>query len=150
MINTIKVIIYIIMYTYSIAITSSLGDDGITAQLLHCFKSYLIGLLRRIYYTPKLYIFQELLQKRCLEWQIKFLLRSSRSVSSFARPGRKQWRLLCNLHLISRHPATASPQGEAFMAPVYTRRMTMEETAERRGKSTTFREGKAAYKAKRQ
>ncbi|MBQ2284507.1 MAG: hypothetical protein II244_02435, partial [Clostridia bacterium] len=37
MINTIKVMIYIIMYTYSIAITSFQGDDGITAQLLHCF-----------------------------------------------------------------------------------------------------------------
>ena len=33
MINTIKVIIYIIMYTYSIATTSFQGDDGITAQL---------------------------------------------------------------------------------------------------------------------
>ena len=29
------------MYSLSIAVTSFLGDDGITAQLLHCFKSYL-------------------------------------------------------------------------------------------------------------
>ena len=42
MINTIKVIIYIIMYTYSIATTSFQGDDSITAQLLHCFQSYLL------------------------------------------------------------------------------------------------------------
>jgi len=47
MISTIKVIIYIIMYTYSIAITSFQGDDGITAQLLHCFQSYLyVGFLQ--------------------------------------------------------------------------------------------------------
>ena len=42
MINTIKVIIYIIMYTYSIATTSFRGDDGITAQLLRSFRSYLL------------------------------------------------------------------------------------------------------------
>lgn len=36
-----RIIIKQIMYSLSIAITSFLGDDGITAQLLHCFKSYL-------------------------------------------------------------------------------------------------------------
>ena len=51
MISTVKVIIYIIMYTYSIATTSFLGDDGITAQLLHCFNlAFSIGLTRHCYY----------------------------------------------------------------------------------------------------
>lgn len=36
-----RIIIKQIMYSLSIAVTSFLGDDGITAQLLHCFKSYL-------------------------------------------------------------------------------------------------------------
>ena len=36
-----RIIINEIMYSLSIAITSFLGDDGITAQLLHCFPSYL-------------------------------------------------------------------------------------------------------------
>jgi len=30
------------MYSLPIAITSLLGDDGITAQFLHCFQSYLL------------------------------------------------------------------------------------------------------------
>ena len=36
-----RTIIKQIMYSKSIAITSFHGDDGITAQQLHCFKSYL-------------------------------------------------------------------------------------------------------------
>ena len=34
---------YIIMYTNSIAITSFRGDDGITAQFLHCSQPCLAG-----------------------------------------------------------------------------------------------------------
>ena len=37
-----RIIINEIMYSLSIAITSFQGDDGITAQLLHCFQSYLL------------------------------------------------------------------------------------------------------------
>lgn len=33
-----RTIIKQIMYSLSIAVTSFLGDDGITAQLLHCFQ----------------------------------------------------------------------------------------------------------------
>ena len=43
---------YIIMYTNSIAITSFRGDDGITAQLLHCFQTCPAGITSgRAYYT---------------------------------------------------------------------------------------------------
>ena len=35
-----RIIINVIMYSLSIAITSFTRDDGITAQLLHCFWSY--------------------------------------------------------------------------------------------------------------
>ncbi len=45
MINTIKVITYIIMYTYSIATTSFQGDDSITAQLLRLLRSYLANII---------------------------------------------------------------------------------------------------------
>lgn len=53
-----RTIIKQIMYSLSIAVTSFLGDDGITAQLLHCFKSYLIGLLRLRHYILFTYTFQ--------------------------------------------------------------------------------------------
>ena len=36
-----RIIINEIMYSFSIATTSFRGDDSITAQLLHCFQSYL-------------------------------------------------------------------------------------------------------------
>ena len=43
---------YIIMYTNSIAITSFRGDDGITAQFLHCFQTCPTGITSgRLYYT---------------------------------------------------------------------------------------------------
>ena len=38
-----RIIIKEIMYSLSIATTSFQGDDGITAQLLHCFQSYLLS-----------------------------------------------------------------------------------------------------------
>jgi len=37
------IIINEIMYSLSIATTSFQGDDSITAQLLHCFQSYLLS-----------------------------------------------------------------------------------------------------------
>ncbi len=40
--NSKRIIIKQIMYSLPIAITSLLGDDGITAQFLHCFQSYLL------------------------------------------------------------------------------------------------------------
>ena len=39
--NSNRIIINEIMYSLSIATTSFHGDDSITAQLLHCFQSYL-------------------------------------------------------------------------------------------------------------
>lgn len=44
-------IMNIIMYTYSISLTSFIRDDDITAQLLYCFQSYLC----RIFPTFLLY-----------------------------------------------------------------------------------------------
>ena len=52
-----RTIIKQIMYSLSIAVTSFLGDDGITAQLLHCFKSYLYRIApTSTLYTIYLYI----------------------------------------------------------------------------------------------
>ncbi len=64
MINTIKVIIYIIMYTYSIAITSFQGDDGITTQFYTVFGlTFNIGFLRQKHYIINFMLFQHLFTK---------------------------------------------------------------------------------------
>ncbi len=50
-----------IMYSKSIATTSFLGDDGITARLLPLFRSYLFaGFLRQKYHTTYFILFQPL------------------------------------------------------------------------------------------
>lgn len=61
-----RTIIKQIMYSLSIAVTSFLGDDGITAQLLHCFKSYLYRIApTSTLYTVYLYISSKI-NKKCL------------------------------------------------------------------------------------
>ena len=60
-----RTIIKQIMYSLSIAVTSFLGDDGITAQLLHCFKSYLYRIApTSTLYTIYLYISSKI-NKKC-------------------------------------------------------------------------------------
>ncbi len=59
-----RIIINEIMYSLSIAITPFQGDDSITAQLLHCFQSYLLSdFSNKKYYTTYFVFFQYLFTK---------------------------------------------------------------------------------------
>ena len=56
-----RIIINEIMYSLSTAITSFHGDDSITAQLLHCFQSYLLSdFSDKKYYKTDIVLFQHI------------------------------------------------------------------------------------------
>ena len=113
-----RIIIKVIMYSFSIATTSFQGDDGITAQLLHCFQSYLLtdfsieSIIQHI-----LYYFNILLQKSTMYYTkrgcikqpllIYILLSSVTALTLNTALNIKHTRITCNFkvchHIFKRH-----------------------------------------------